>query len=178
MRFRSYMALGALALIPALALAGQAVAQSATQSAAQPMFININGQALPVKGETQVVQTAAGPMKVSTWSWHSPNGGASFEMQTSTGGAAPALALQQVRNMEYQMQAAQTQMLAMQRQMMAFQNAVFGNALTLPTTQAVVFALPAWALPTPVVFIDPAQFAAPPATPAPATPAHAPGLKT
>ncbi|MBY4683179.1 hypothetical protein K6W42_20710, partial [Burkholderia contaminans] len=66
MRFRSYMAAGALALAPVFALAGQAGAV-----AAQPMFVNIDGQAVPVKAETRVVQTAVGPMKVSTWSWHS-----------------------------------------------------------------------------------------------------------
>ena len=42
MRFRSYMAAGALALMPVLALAGQA----ATAPAAQPMFVNVNGQAV------------------------------------------------------------------------------------------------------------------------------------
>lgn len=111
MRFRSYMAAGALALMPVLALAGQA----ATAPAAQPMFVNVNGQAVPVKAETRVVQTAAGPMKVSTWSWHSPNGSASFEMQTSTGGMPPAAALRQIQAAELQMRAAQAQMVAMQQ---------------------------------------------------------------
>ena len=82
MRFRSYMAAGALALVPVFALAGQAGA-----AAAQPMFVNVDGQAVPVKAETRVVQTAVGPMKVSTWSWHSPQGGASVEMQTSSSAA-------------------------------------------------------------------------------------------
>src|SRR5690348_10826229 len=103
MKVRSYMAAGALALIPVFALAGQA----SVPPAAQPLFVNVNGQAVPVKAQTRVVQTAAGPMKVSTWSWHSPHGGGSFEVQTSTGGMPPALALQQMRAMQYQMQAAQ-----------------------------------------------------------------------
>ncbi|MFJ1208836.1 hypothetical protein AAGT15_03625 [Burkholderia pyrrocinia] len=44
-------------------------------------------------------------MKVSTWSWHSSQGGASFEMRTSSGGMSPA-ALQQMQAAEYQMAAA------------------------------------------------------------------------
>ncbi|MCA8315555.1 hypothetical protein LGN43_14805 [Burkholderia multivorans] len=156
MRFRSYMAAGALALMPVLALAGQA----ATAPAAQPMFVNVNGQAVPVKAETRVVQTAAGPMKVSTWSWHSPNGSASFEMQTSTGGMPPAAALRQIQAAELQMRAAQAQMIAMQQQMMALQHVALANA----------FAMPMWAMPEPVVVLVPAQ---PPAKrpAAPAVPA-------
>jgi hypothetical protein len=47
------------------------------------MFISVNGHLVPVKAETRVVQTASGPMKVSTWSWLSPQGSANFAMQTS-----------------------------------------------------------------------------------------------
>lgn len=166
MRFRSYMAAGALALIPVLALAGQPSAQTA----AQPMFVNVNGQAVPVKAETRVVQTAAGPMKVSTWSWHSPQGGASFEMQSSTGGMPPALAMQQMRAMQYQMRMAQAQMMAMQQQMLALQQAAFANTFAVPSQRTVVFAAPMWAMPEPVVVLVPAQRTAPPAA-APAKPA-------
>ncbi|OXH84949.1 hypothetical protein CA830_30180, partial [Burkholderia multivorans] len=151
MRFRSYMAAGALALMPALALAGQA----ATTPAAQPMFVNVNGQAVPVKAETRVVQTAAGPMKVSTWSWHSPNGSASFEMQTSTGGMPPAAALRQIQAAELQMRAAQAQMIAMQQQMMALQHVALANAFAMPMPQPVAFAMPMWAMPEPVVVLVP-----------------------
>ncbi|MBJ9619991.1 hypothetical protein KTE49_00625 [Burkholderia multivorans] len=166
MRFRSYMAAGALALMPVLALAGQA----ATAPAAQPMFVNVNGQAVPVKAETRVVQTAAGPMKVSTWSWHSPNGSASFEMQTSTGGMPPAAALRQIQAAELQMRAAQAQMIAMQQQMMALQHIALANAFAMPMPQPVAFAMPMWAMPEPVVVLVPAQ---PPAKrpAAPAVPA-------
>jgi hypothetical protein len=166
MKFRSYMAAGALALIPVLALAGQAGAQSA----AQPMYINVNGQAVPVKAETHVVQTAAGPMKVSTWSWHSPQGNASFEVQTSTGGMPPALALRQMQAIDYQMRAAQAQMMAMQQRMLALQQAAFAGTFAMPAPQAVVFAAPMWAIPEPVVVVVPAQRGAPPAA-APAKPA-------
>lgn len=167
MKFRSYMAAGALALIPVLALAGQASAQSA----AQPMYINVNGQAVPVKADTHVVQTAAGPMKVSTWSWHSPQGNASFEVQTSTGGMAPALALRQMQAIDYQMRAAQAQMMAMQQRMLALQQAAFADTFAMPAQQAVVFAAPMWAMPEPVVVVVPAQRVAPPAAVAPAKPA-------
>ena len=166
MQFRSYMAAGALALIPVLALAGQPSAPSA----AQPMFINVNGQAVPVKAETHVVQTAAGPMKVSTWSWHSPQGGASFEMQTSTGGMPPAAALRQMQAIDYQMHMAQAQMMAMQQQMLALRRAAFTGTFAAPAQQAVVFAAPMWAMPEPVVVVVPTQRVAPPAV-APAKPA-------
>ncbi|WP_175691303.1 hypothetical protein [Burkholderia anthina] len=164
MRFRSYMTVGALALMPVLALAGQA----ATAPAAQPMFVNVDGHAVPVKAETHVVRTAAGPMKVSTWSWHSPHGGASFEMQTSTGGMPPAAALQQ-------MQAAQAQMAAMQQQMMVLQHVAFGDAFALPMPQPVGFAMPLWAMPEPVVVIVPAQPPTQSIAPAPA--ARGPAIK-
>ncbi len=167
MQFRSYIAAGALALAPVLALAGQASAASA----AQPMFVNVNGQAVPVKAETHVVQTAAGPMKVSTWSWHSPQGGASFEMQTSTGGVAPAVALRQMQAIDDQMRAAQTQLMAIQQQMLALQHAAFAETFAVPAQRAVVFAAPMWAMPEPVVVIVPARRVAPPAVVATAKPA-------
>ncbi|MBJ9965421.1 hypothetical protein LGM43_10915 [Burkholderia seminalis] len=169
MRFRSYMAAGALALVPVLALAGQAGAAAA----AQPMFVDVNGQAVPVKAETRVVQTAVGPMKVSTWSWHSPQGGASFEMQTSSsGGMPPAAALRQMQAAQYRMQAAQAQMVALQQQMMALQHIALANAFAMPMPQPVGFAMPAWAVPQPVLVIVPAQPPVPSAAPsAPARPA-------
>ncbi|AIO44552.1 MULTISPECIES: hypothetical protein [Burkholderia] len=171
MRFRSYMAAGALALVPVFALAGQPGAAAA----AQPMFVNVNGQAVPVKAETRVVQTAVGPMKVSTWSWHSPQGGASFEMQTSSsGGMPPAAALRQMQAVQYRMQAAQAQMVAMQQQMMALQHIALANAFAMPMPQPVGFAMAPWAMPEPVVVIVPVQPSArsmAPA-PAPATPAR------
>jgi hypothetical protein len=169
MRFRSYMAAGALALIPLLAMAGRAEAQSD----AQPMFVNVNGHAVPVKAETHVIQTAAGPMKVSTWSWHSPQGGASFEVRTSTGGAPPELALRQMQAAQAQMIVMQQQMAAMQQQMMALQHAAFGGAFAVPAPQNVVFAVPVWAMPDPIVIVDPAQRAP---APAPA-PARSPAIK-
>ncbi|WP_175953981.1 hypothetical protein [Burkholderia sp. BCC0405] len=165
MRFRSYMTAGALALMPVLAMAGQA----GTAAAAQPMFVNVNGQAVPVKAETHVVQTAVGPMKVSTWSWHSPQGGASFEMQTSSGGMPPAAALRQMQAAQYQMQAAQAQMVAMQQQMMALQHVALANAFGMSAPQPVGFAMPLWAMPEPVLVIVPAQPSARSVAPAPAT---------
>ncbi|MGR3906359.1 hypothetical protein Q3A80_04890 [Burkholderia sp. SR8] len=168
MRFHSYMAAGALALMPVLAMAGQAGAAPA----AQPMFVNVNGQAVPVKAETRVVQTALGPMKVSTWSWHSPQGGASFEMQTSSGGMPPAAALRQMQAAQYQMQAAQAQMVAMQQQMLALQHVAFANAFAMPMPQPVAFAMPLWAMPEPVVVLVPAQPSTRALAPAPSAPAR------
>jgi hypothetical protein len=162
------MAAGALALMPVLAMAGQAGAAPA----AQPMFVNVNGQAVPVKAETRVVQTALGPMKVSTWSWHSPQGGASFEMQTSSGGMPPAAALRQMQAAQYQMQAAQAQMVAMQQQMLALQHVAFANAFAMPMPQPVAFAMPLWAMPEPVVVLVPAQPSTRALAPAPSAPAR------
>ncbi|KVF20173.1 hypothetical protein WJ07_21395 [Burkholderia vietnamiensis] len=169
MRFRSYMAAGAAALMPVLAIAGQA----AQAPAAQPVFVNVDGQAVPVKADTRVVQTALGPMKVSTWSWHSPHGGASFEMQTSStsGDVAPAAAWRQMQAAQYRMQAAQAQMAAMQ-QMMALQHAAFANLFAMPAPQPVGFAMPMWAMPEPVVVIVPAQPSTRSVAPAPSAPAR------
>ncbi|QBR02723.1 hypothetical protein [Paraburkholderia pallida] len=177
MRLRSYLALGALALVPVLALAGKASAQMDAQHAAQPMFVNVNGQAVPVKAETHVVNTVAGPMKVSTWSWHSPHGGASFEMQTSMGGAPPAIALRQMQAAQAQMVAMQQQMMAVQQQMMALQHAAFAGGFAVPAPQHVVFAVPLWAMPDPVVIVEPAQRAPVPAVAPANTPARSPGIK-
>ncbi|AZQ56186.1 hypothetical protein [Burkholderia cenocepacia] len=170
MRFRSYMAAGALALVPMFALAGQAGAAAA----AQPMFVNVDGQAVPVKAETHVVQTAVGPMKVSTWRWQSPQGGASFEMQTSSGGMPPAAALRQIQAAQYRMQVAQAQLVAMQQQMMALQHIALANAfaMPMPMPQPVGFAMAPWAMPEPVVVIVPAQPSTRSIAPAPAAPAR------
>ena len=168
MRFRSYMAAGTLALMPVLALAGQTDAAPA----AQPMFVNVNGQAVPVKADTRVVQTAVGPMQVRTWSWHSPHGGARFEMQASSSGTMPpAAALRQMLVAQYQMQAAQAQMVAMQ-QMMALQHVALANAFAMPMPQPVGFAMPPWAMPEPVVVIVPAQPSTRALAPAPSAPAR------
>ncbi|KUY88447.1 hypothetical protein WS50_26465 [Burkholderia territorii] len=169
MRFRSSMAAGALALMPVLAMAGQADAAPA----AQPMFVNVNGHAVPVKAETRVVQTALGPMKVSTWSWHSPQGGASFEMQTSSSDATPpAAALRQLQAAQYRMQAAQAQMVALQQQMMALQHVALANAFAMPMPQPVAFTMPLWAMPEPVVVLVPAQPSTRAVAPAPSVPAR------
>ncbi|NLP63275.1 hypothetical protein [Paraburkholderia sacchari] len=180
MRLRSYLALGALTLAPMLALAGEASAPMDAQRAAQPMFVNVNGQAVPVKAETHVVQTAMGPMKVSTWSWHSPGGSASYEIQTSAGGAPSAAALRQMQAAQAQMVAMQQQMMAMQQQMLAFQHAAFGG-FAVPAPRNVVFAVPLWAMPDPVVIVEPAQRAPAPAVapqnPLPGAPARAPGIR-
>ncbi|CAB3786071.1 hypothetical protein LMG28688_02202 [Paraburkholderia caffeinitolerans] len=177
MRLRSYLALGALALAPMLALAGEASAQMDAQHAAQPMFVNVNGQAVPVKAETHVVQTAMGPMKVSTWSWHSPGGSASYEMQTSTGGAPSAVALRQMQMAQAQMVAMQQQMMAMQQQMVVLQHSAFAGGFAVPAPQNVVFAVPLWAMPDPVVIVEPVQRAPAPAVAPPTAPTRSPGIK-
>ena len=124
---RTAIAVGALMLAPALALA------------AEPLLVHVNGQVVPVEGQTHVIQTAAGPAHVSTWSWHSPNGSERIEMQTSTGGAPPTWALQQMREMQSQMQ-------IMQAQMQQLQQATFSQPFALPQPFTVMFAPPVWML--------------------------------
>lgn len=154
MRIRTAIAAAALVVAPAVALA------------AQPLFVNVNGHAVPAQGETHVIQTAAGPVKVSTWSWHSPNGASSIVVQSSNGGAPPDWALAQMRAMNAQMQ-------AMQIQMQQLQHASFDGAFALPAPMPVLFAVPAWAAPGPVIVVDPGPASAPPA---PATQPRAPGV--
>jgi hypothetical protein len=178
MRLHTALTAGALALAPALAMA------------AGPVMVSIDGQTVPAQETTHIVQTSAGPAKVSTWSWHSPKGHASFFMQTSTGGAPPAWAMRQ-------MQLMQAQFMAVQSQMQQLQQAVFDTVPTQPLQQAVfngppmqqleqaaltqTFGFPA---PLSVMFVSPAVtldslpavfVVAPQHAPAPAT--HTPGLK-
>jgi hypothetical protein len=174
MRFRSFMAAGALVLIPVLALAA---GQAANQSDASPMLVSVNGQTVPVKAETRVIQTANGPMKVSTWSWHSPQGGSSFEMQSSTGGAPSPAALRQMQAMQDQMRVMQANMMRMQQRMFEMQRAAFAG-FNMPVPQNI--AMPFWG--TPPVVVVPVQRAVPSAAPAQAPApapiqAHGPELK-
>jgi hypothetical protein len=157
MRFRTAMA-AALVLAPVVALA------------AQPLFVNVDGHLVPAQGETHVVQTSAGPVKVSTWSWHSPNGASSIQVQSSSGGPPPAWALQQMRAMT-------TQMWAMQAQMQQLQQAAFSNAFAIPTPMPVFFAVPAWAMPGPVIVVYPGHGAAPAAPPPAVAPTRTPAVK-
>jgi len=154
MRIRTAIAAAALVVAPAVALA------------AQPLFVNVDGHLMPAHGATRVVQTAAGPMKVSTWSWHSPNGASSIVVQSSTGGAPPAWALAQMREMNAQMQ-------LMQMQMQQLQHAAFDGAFALPAPVPTLFAVPAWAAPEPVIVVYPGHSAVPAA---PARQPRAPGV--
>lgn len=154
MRIRTAIAAAALVVAPAVALA------------AQPLFVNVDGHVVPAQGETRVVQTAAGPVKVSTWSWHSPNGASSIVVQSSNGGAPPAWALAQMRAMNAQMQ-------AMQIQMQQLQHAAFTGDFALPAPMPVLFAMPEWAVPEPVIVVAPGRAAGPAA---PAEQPQAPGV--
>jgi len=155
MRIRTAIAAAALVVAPAVALA------------AQPLFVNVNGHVMPAQSETRVVQTAAGPMTVSTWSWHSPNGASSIVVQSSNGGAPPAWALAQMRAIDAQMQ-------AMQAQMQQLQYAAFAGPLALPAPMPALFAMPAWVAPGQVIVVDPGS-ASPPDAPAAQQP-RAPGV--
>ena len=154
MRFRTAIAAAALVIAPAVTLA------------AQPLFVNVNGHVVPANSETRIIQTAAGPVKVSTWSWHSPNGASRIVVQSSNGGAPPDWALAQMRAMNAQVQ-------AMQIQMQQLQHAAFNGALAQPAPMPVLFAVPVWAAPRPVIIVEPSRA---PVPPAPSTPPRAPGV--
>lgn len=155
MRFRTALTIGALALAPAMALA------------AQPLMVHVDGQTIPMQESTHVIQTAAGPARVSTWHWRSPNGHDSIEIQTSTGGAPPAWAL-------HQMQAMQTQFRVMQAQMQQLEQATLSQPFMLPAPLAVMFVPPAWmmnGMSGPITVVAPSPHTAPAQSP------HTAGLR-
>ena len=92
MRQNVFLALAGLAL-PALALAGQ------------PMLVRVDGQTLPMREVVQVMHTAAGPVRVRTWSWRGPDGVATLQVSESraAGPAVPAWAIARMRAMQAQM---------------------------------------------------------------------------
>lgn len=166
MRFRTVFTAGALALAPALALADQ------------PVMMRVNGQLVPVQASTHIVQTAAGPARVSTWSWHSPDGGANVEMTSSTGGAPPDWALHQMQAMQQQMQIMQTQMRMAEAQIVHLQQAALAGGTVVPAPLPAMFATPGWAVSGgPVLVVVPSGSRAavsPAVSPAPAAPAPSP----
>lgn len=166
MRFQTAMLTGALALVPVLALA------------AEPMLVKIDGKTVAAHETSRVIQTAAGPAHVKTWSWHSPDGQSSFVMQSSTGGTPPAAML-------YQMQAQMAQMQVMQAQMQALQQAAFAGMPGFgPAPRDALFMGPpvsAMRAPQPVLYrvliAPPAQARPPVQAPASAAPAaRSPGV--
>lgn len=164
MHLRTALFAGAFALAPVFALAAPPAPSQPV--AAQPLMVRFDGRLVPAQGSTHIVQTAAGPARVSTWHWQSPNGDASFVVQTSTGGAPPAWALQQ-------MQAMQAQFGMMQAQMRQLEQAALIQPFTLPGPLSVVFA-PGWVfngMPDVVTVVAPSHGKS--ATPLP----HAPTLK-
>jgi hypothetical protein len=168
MRFRKVFTAGALALAPALVLADQ------------PVMVRVNGQVIPVQQSTHIVQTSAGPARVSTWSWQSPDGHSNVRMMSSTGGAPPEWALQQMQAMQSQMQLMQTQMRMAQAQIMQLQQAALTSGTVIPAPLPVLFATPGWAVSGgPVSVAEPAGGAArtPAPSAAPAQGAQSAGVK-
>jgi hypothetical protein len=164
MRFRTVFTAGALALAPALVLADQ------------PVMVRVNGQVVPVQQSTNIVQTAAGPARVSTWSWHSPDGSSNVQMVSSTGGAPPEWARRQMQAMQSQMQLMQTQMRMAQAQIMHLQQAALMGGTVIPAPLPVMFATPAWAVSGgPVVVVVPSDRST--QAPAPARNTQAPEVK-
>ncbi|MCA8170200.1 hypothetical protein [Burkholderia gladioli] len=170
MRLHSAIMAGALVLAPVLAFA------------AQPVFVQVDGRTVAAQETSRIVQTADGPAHVKTWSWHSPNGEASFVMQSSTGGMPPA----DLRRMQARMQMQMVQMAAMQAQMQALQQAALGGmpAFAAGAPLDAMFAGPPVVLmqmPQPVLYLvpvaPPARSVAPARTPAPMPAAPAPATR-
>ncbi|MFW6852399.1 hypothetical protein ACODYM_14000 [Burkholderia gladioli] len=160
MRLHSAIMAGALVLAPVLAFA------------AQPVFVQVDGRTVAAQETSRIVQTADGPAHVKTWSWHSPNGEASFVMQSSTGGMPPA----DLRRMQARMQ----------MQMQALQQAALGGmpAFAAGAPLDAMFAGPPVVLmqmPQPVLYLvpvaPPARTVAPARTPAPMPAAPAPATR-
>ncbi|WP_255220089.1 hypothetical protein [Burkholderia glumae] len=114
MKAMTYVAAGALALVPMLALAGEQTAKPDMQ----PLRVSFDGRTVPVKATTTVDYTAAGPVKVRTWAWNDPKDGASFEIQTSGWHETPSAALKQISAADADLQNWQAQMASVQRQML------------------------------------------------------------
>ena len=117
MRQNVFLALAGLAL-PALALAGQ------------PMLVRVDGQTLPMREVVQVMHTAAGPVRVRTWTWHGPGGMATLQVSESrdAGPAVPAAwAIARMRAMQAQMRLLE---------------AMLARPLPMPAPRAVAFGPP------------------------------------
>jgi len=155
-------------LQPKTLLAALALAVPGLALAAQPLTVNFDGQQMPMHETVQTVQTAAGPAQVRTWTWQSPNGQARVIITQTTGQAAPAWALHDMRAVAAQLAQAQTMMARMNAQMQA----MFGPLSTLP----VLWAQPQIVLPP----LQPAAIVVLPQAPTPAphpTLPQAPQLK-
>ncbi|SBP90102.1 hypothetical protein [Thiomonas delicata] len=151
MRKASALVAAAAAFMPALALA------------AQPLLIQVGGHAVPMHETVKVVQGPNGAMKVSTWQWQSPQGHERIVIQRSEGGAPPAWAIRQMRDLQLQMQGMQHLQQVMAR--MSEQ-----ALLPLQTLQTLAIQ-PPWAMPPllpAMVIVAPQQIA----PTQPATTAH------
>ncbi len=160
----------------AVALAGLAL--PALALAAQPVFIRVDGHTVPMREFVQVVNTAAGPVRVRTWSWRGPHGAATFQVSESRGAGAamPSWALAQMRAMQAQMQQMRLIEAALAQPLLAPAlpvPAVFGQPLLLPLSAPPIEVrylqpmIPLRAVPLPVRVIliaprAPAAHAAPP----------------
>ncbi|ACR31506.1 hypothetical protein [Burkholderia glumae] len=154
MKAMTYVAAGALALVPMLALAGEQTAKPDMQ----PLRVSFDGRTVPVKATTTVDYTAAGPVKVRTWAWNDPKDGASFEIQTSGWHETPSAALKQISAADADLQNWQAQMASVQRQMLQLGSlapaslAGDGYAPAMPVAlEPVTSYVPVWMLPAPTI---------------------------
>lgn len=142
MRKASALVAAAAAFMPALALA------------AQPLLIQVGGHAVPMHETVKVIHGPGGAVKVSTWQWQSPQGHERIVIQRSEGGAPPAIAVRQMRAMQWQMQGMQH----LQQVMARMSAQAFAPLQTLQTLAL----QPVWAMPPllpAMVIVAPPQIA-------------------
>ena len=88
----------------AVALAGLLL--PALTLASQPLLVRFEGHTVPMRETVQVTHTPGGTVRVRTWSWHGPDGAATFRVSESRGASAPmpSWALAQMRELQMQVQ--------------------------------------------------------------------------
>lgn len=131
-----------------LVLALAATVLPALALAAQPVLIRVEGHYVPAQEVVQVIHTAAGPVRIHTWSWRGPGGAATFQVSESRGAVRPmpVWAMAQLRALQAQMQLMQVML----------QQPMLGPSLPVPVAvgQPLWLALPGQA-PLEVRFLRP-----------------------
>lgn len=133
-----------------LAVALSGLALPALALAAHPPLIRVAGHTVPVREVVRTVHTAAGPVRVQTWSWQGPDGATIVRVAESRGAriAMPAWAIEQ-------MSALRPQIRQLQLIETALAQPLMGASLPFP----IAFGQPLMPLPAqvsslPVRFVD------------------------
>ncbi len=102
--------------------------------ATQPLLIRVDGRTVPMREIVQVMQTAAGPVRIRTWSWRGPDGAATFQVSESRNASpgVPAWALAQMSALQAQMRQLQAMLVQPLLMRSVPQPVAFGPLLLLP----------------------------------------------